>query len=366
MDNRGRLKGLDGLRAVFCIAIVIYHVNLSFDSVFSPWLDPIYSYGGYFGNYMFFILSGFLTAYHYKKKIIDKSCRIHTFFGKKLLKLYPVYFCSNLAVLLLDTDRFTIKKTLSTLLMISNGWFDGTDTPYNHPAWFVCILMICYVLYCITCMLAQRSSVLYPPVCCFMVFWGMFLEKADWNLPLHYRTCGEGYLNFFLGVLLFELLMTDRISKKRILTAAYAGAGLSAVLMVLSVSGGAPGDMRWWISALCACILSLAVYEEHLIRLLSLPLLQRAGKFSLSVYFWHVPAVRCFIRLKEKTGFPAADQRVNFCFYFLFLGLIAILSFYSLEKPFYNFKHAERSTDDSDETFIFREGSAEADHSSDF
>ena len=64
MEKRERFAALDGLRAVFGMGIVIYHVNGAFGSAFSGVLAPVYAYGGYFGNYFFFLLSGFLTEFH--------------------------------------------------------------------------------------------------------------------------------------------------------------------------------------------------------------------------------------------------------------------------------------------------------------
>ena len=37
MEIGKRLPGLDGLRAIFCVGIVLFHVNGAFGSVFSGW-----------------------------------------------------------------------------------------------------------------------------------------------------------------------------------------------------------------------------------------------------------------------------------------------------------------------------------------
>ncbi len=102
MEHKKRFAGLDGLRAIFCIGIVIYHVNEPLRWGGIKWLDPVYKYGGYFGNSMFFMLSGLLTAYHYKNKIIQQESTFRAFMEKRIRKIYPLYFLTNLfAVLLL-------------------------------------------------------------------------------------------------------------------------------------------------------------------------------------------------------------------------------------------------------------------------
>ena len=59
-----RFEAIDGLRAVFGLGIVIYHVNETFGAAFSEVLSPVYAYGGYFGNYLLFMLSGLFTHRH--------------------------------------------------------------------------------------------------------------------------------------------------------------------------------------------------------------------------------------------------------------------------------------------------------------
>lgn len=52
--------------------------NESFHSIFSILLAPVYCYGGYFGNYIFFMISGLLISSHYKKKICQKEIPFKT------------------------------------------------------------------------------------------------------------------------------------------------------------------------------------------------------------------------------------------------------------------------------------------------
>ena len=49
MEHKKRFAGLDGLRAIFCIGIVIYHVNEPLRWGGVKWLDSVYKYGGYIG-----------------------------------------------------------------------------------------------------------------------------------------------------------------------------------------------------------------------------------------------------------------------------------------------------------------------------
>lgn len=314
MDRR-YFAGLDGLRGIFCIGIVLYHISGIFQFAFSKWLNPIYEYGGYLGNYIFFMISGFLIAYAHQVNIREKTYTFACFMKKHLIKVYPAYLLSNITMMLVIKEPLTAPRTASTLLMISNGWFSGTDTPYNFPAWFLCVLFICYGLYFGVGSISRKYPKLYLPLCGAFVIWGMVLEACDWNVPLNYRTCGEGYLNFFLGALLAEIYVRGiggkhmKIASYVILLSTFAGVCLLGFDRL-------PGDMRWWISAVCAALVSLAVYEGWAARVLSCRLLHTIGTRSRDIFLWHIPVQQAFVRVV-----PQYHAESGFLLYLLTLSV---------------------------------------------
>ncbi len=326
MDTTKRFPGLDGLRAVFCVGIVLYHVNGSFGSVFSGWLGPVYAFGGYFGNYIFFILSGLLTALHYKEPILGGGCRFFSFMKKRLFRLYPLYLLSNLAAMLFPGTALTLPKTAATFLLLAFGGTDGSASPYNHPAWFLCVLTVCYFLYWLAGALSRLRPRLYLFLCVFFIICGMALMKRPADFPFLYQTCGEGYLNFFLGALLAEAAASPAVSRRLISAAgfaAFSGTALAAACLGLT---NLPGDMRWGITVLCAGLVSMALYAAPLIKLLSFPPLQLIGSCSFSVYLWHVPLVRWFLLLESKLGLVITDQRPNLLLYLALLLELSLAS----------------------------------------
>lgn len=76
--NPYRLVGLDGLRAIAAIAVLLYHL-----------LPGSFS-GGYLGVDVFFVLSGFLiTALLVKEKMCSGSIKLGRFWLRRLRRLYP-------------------------------------------------------------------------------------------------------------------------------------------------------------------------------------------------------------------------------------------------------------------------------------
>lgn len=309
--------------------IVLYHINKSFQSPFATLLAPVYQYGGYFGNYIFFMISGLLTARHFKKKICSKKLCFKPYICKRILKLYPLYFLSNLSMVLLlllkgNIESLNIRKLLSTFFMVSNGWI-SQDTPYNLPTWFVCVLLICYIIYYFIAKLSARFPTLYFSLCMFLVIWGAALELTAWDFPFHYRTNGEGYMNFFIGALLAEII--DKPYIKRIHMRIFNVISLT-LLCFLLISF----DIRWSITLICANLILMAIYWTNMINLLACSSIQKIGKCSLSIFMWHIPVVHWLLYSENIVGLPNINPIINLIVYFALLFAMSFFSHHYLEK----------------------------------
>lgn len=338
--NNERLAPLDSLRAVFGIGIVIFHTGELFGFAFSKALRPIYNYGGYYGNYMFFVVSGFVIALHYKERIVKGNWGFRRFMSRRLLRIYPIYFLSNIARILLGGVPLTFTRTFETLFMISTGWFGDGDSPYNLHAWFICVLMLCYIIYFVIGKISSRFNGAYPILCGFLIMWGAALEIMDWNFPFQYRVSGEGYMNFFLGVMLAELYGsfwaqgTGISQNKRKMARAVCYASLAVSLLLIFVFGldALPGNMRWWITLVCGELVLAALSGGIFSKICCLPLLQMLGKCSLSLTLLHGPLALFFKSIVDDWGL---DVNMGYILYLILAVAAAILSYYCLEKEFY-------------------------------
>lgn len=116
-----------------------------------PLTSFIGSYGGTLGNYMFFLLSGFLLSYGYRQRIAGREISFREFLMRRLRKLYPLYILSNLVMLLGDLVQhgisgINLKRIVLTILLQNGGGLE-TAHPYNGPSWFVSALLVCYMAY---------------------------------------------------------------------------------------------------------------------------------------------------------------------------------------------------------------------------
>ena len=94
------LPGLNGIRAIAAIAVIISHIGLNLK------LYSLQNFGGYslasFGVTMFFSLSGFLITYLLLiEKQKTKTIAIKNFYIRRILRIWPLYYFYLFLVLII-------------------------------------------------------------------------------------------------------------------------------------------------------------------------------------------------------------------------------------------------------------------------
>lgn len=96
MEKIRKLDALTGLKGIFIFVIVFYHtlpLTPLMDKI--PLTSFIHIYGGTLGNYVFFMISGFLICRNYRSRIHQGSISFPQFMKRRLQKLYPFYILSS-------------------------------------------------------------------------------------------------------------------------------------------------------------------------------------------------------------------------------------------------------------------------------
>ncbi len=84
------LNGINGLRAIAALSVVIFHMNMSFEKYNLKNLRTIDLAG--FGVTIFFAISGFLITYLLLKEKEMQSISIKKFYIRRILRIWPLYF----------------------------------------------------------------------------------------------------------------------------------------------------------------------------------------------------------------------------------------------------------------------------------
>lgn len=90
MSNKKYLKGVNGLRAIAAISVVIFHINRSFNE-FNLEVKKNLDLAG-FGVTIFFAISGFLITYLLSEEKESQPINVKHFYFRRILRIWPLYF----------------------------------------------------------------------------------------------------------------------------------------------------------------------------------------------------------------------------------------------------------------------------------
>ena len=203
-----RLYNLDFIKILATFGILFHHYQQFFNVVFSG----INFYGGKFSFgflvELFFMISGFLVAY------TDKGKPMYSFISKKYLRFFPSVFLAGIAFLLirtisfntlgydLDGRSYSMANIIASLFLFHTGWGFEFSYAVNNPVWYLCVLMLCYLIYYIAKHLFDKRT---PIFFLFLVIIVTLFNYFNISFPFFRQANVRGYASFFIGVLLHEI-----------------------------------------------------------------------------------------------------------------------------------------------------------------
>ncbi len=176
-----RLHGLDHLRAIAILLVLIFHYGFGTPE----WLDPIKRIG-WTGVDLFFVLSGYLIGYQLMKEIKNtENIFFKRFYLKRFLRIIPAY----LAVLAVYFSMPNLHEgselpPLWRFLTFTQNF--GLDTHHNNSfshAWSLCIEEQFYLLLPVTLALIfwLKLRKFAPFVIIALVLLGFIFRFYSWN-----------------------------------------------------------------------------------------------------------------------------------------------------------------------------------------
>lgn len=248
---RGEIVPLTGLRGLAAAWVFLYHaIELTGD--LDPLLTrPLRAVGtaGYLGVDLFFVLSGFVIAYHYVDAPLHRSWRDYVgFLWKRLARIWPahtaalLFFSCGLAIYSPSFD-LSLTGFLRSLTM-TQAWDFPARQIWNPVAWSVSCEWAAYLVFPAIALMTRRLSVR-------MAVLGIALAYLALYLAFRIGPMGEG--PFSLGL-------------QRIAASFTAGALVFRIWSLRRV----PMDVAGWC-ALGALICGASVIDMRLQRGLSMP-----------------------------------------------------------------------------------------------
>ena len=342
---------ITGMRGIACLFIMCFHYYCLYidDPSLGNQAMPLYPYSEFFFLYsknaveLFFMLSGFLTAYHYRKKIASMNPweYMKKHYGKLIIPsvIVTIWALAN-AFLTLQyvpgseeyVSQVTPLRVILSALMINTGWFTSykqTQLPVNSTMWFVNVLLLCYILYYVIRKLA-RKNIMYLILCGLLVILGWICLDHSPKLPFLWAMDGRGYATFFLGALLceFQTEAGEKIRKRVSFGWGIVIAVLFAARLIIGFENifGEVGSSLYvrYFEFFVAPGLILAVLNiEPLKKIFELKPLIWLGVLSAPLYYLHNNIMEDYRILNCLTGNPVSFSS----WYIMIAVLLSVIPF---------------------------------------
>jgi peptidoglycan/LPS O-acetylase OafA/YrhL len=295
MSRFDRLRGLDGLRGVAAIAVVVHHAQKGFG--LQHFADSFY-----LAVEVFFILSGIVLARRYEESIAESWTGAWRFMTDRLTRLYPLHIAAVLASALL------VASTGRTSILADVFMLQGIGLPivsFNLVSWSACTELWANLIYALLlrCRLGGRAVLIGTIGACTYVLQSNYAG----SLALSYNPTdvwvGAGLLmslaGFMLGVCLYRTVFASGLHTAISDFGADLGfAVCCGGLVLLSVTNDPtnPNRMHDYFALFCflpGLLLFAAAPGGYVQLVLRSAPLQWLGRISYSIYLlqflvWHL------------------------------------------------------------------------------
>jgi peptidoglycan/LPS O-acetylase OafA/YrhL len=317
----GRMRGLDGLRGIAILAVLVCHLWSESDPSKSNALTRSLM-GGWFGVDLFFALSGFLITGILLRARTSSDYFRH-FYVRRTLRIFPLYFAFLLVVFIVlprvEFTKFATPDAAYYWLYLVNlmPLFHAQESWQLGHFWSLAIEEQFYLIWPLVIYLTPLTALrIGIPI---MVL-GLMAMRAWWSTTAeNYYVIYTFTLTHLDAILLGSLaavILRDAMDLKRLHR--NAGAVLIVALMILvPVIWWNQGSLSWdsafginafipifsWIAAAVVLYVATAPQENHLRRVMEWPALVFFGTYSYCIYLVHNP-IHGFVMLLASPGRP--------------------------------------------------------------
>lgn len=251
-QTKHRVPGIDLLRGLCIVAVVVHHINLrihfrdsSLGQLLGPAANRVLFWNGYYGVRMFFVISGFLiTSWSLKRWGKLSQLNLRQFYRMRFARIMPCLAGLLLVLILLDrlgVPRFVVNTQHTSLLRASIAalgfhvnWLE-VKTGYLPASWDVLwslsVEEVFYILFPLLCILLRKQALLIGTLLCFVLigpFARVHTQNELWS-DYGYLSCMDGIA---FGCLAAMIAAKNRFSDKANLAFRISGALLCLLITV--------------------------------------------------------------------------------------------------------------------------------------
>ncbi|WP_436855289.1 acyltransferase family protein [Staphylococcus caeli] len=344
------MPGLDGLRAIAVIGIIIYHLN-------KQWLS-----GGFLGVDTFFVISSYLITslllYEFES---NGAIDLKAFWLRRFKRLIPavfvLVFTVTLATLIFKPELIvSIKQdAFAAIFYVSNWWYIATDVNYFEQfafmplkhLWSLAIEEQFYIFFPIVIVALLLTVKKYRNIT--LIFWiislislaiMIFIAQPHMHHSRVYFGTDTRLQTMLLGVILAFIWPPFKLKKNpnKALRTIIDGTGLMGLIVLFLLFIKVDDNSDWiynggfyLISGMTLFVIMSAVHPSgYFAKMLGNPLFIYIGKRSYSLYLWHFPVISFIHSYFVDGQMPVYVYAID-----IILTLIcAELSYRYIETPF--------------------------------
>ena len=316
----------------------------------------------------FFIVSGFIIAYHYATRFRPFKLNAYgRFLWLRLARIYPVHLLTLLVSVLMfaaakasgseltNPDFYTLSGLIQNLLLVQ-AWTIPTTFTWNSVSWAVScewLAYLCFPLIITATWRIRRPSLIIGSI--LVLLWGTTAIcqtlDAGWTVP--YGVGSYGLLRlagaFVSGCLLYNLYVVrwgDHANWGMVSAIAWATVAVGSALLTtpnaisewLAPFLGAPSQLNaLWLTPLCVLAIYAIAWERGPVSwLFCCEPMMAVGHFSYALYLTHFLVLIVLRRSLPLAPFSTANIALKlgllggYCF---LVGVVAIATYHLVEEP---------------------------------
>ncbi len=325
------------LRFILAFAIVLAHWRFSGIEMFGNFYEITWLGA----NQCYILISGMLFYLAYYQKLIDEELSPLKFLQKRLLRIYILYAVTVISEVLFNliagTFHLDYWDIFKALFFFGDSFFvNGSESPFNYPAWFLCPLFLSYILACIIIVLTKNKRSIWWFL--IPVVYGVFAYNTNEQLialPLIFSPRNSLYVAyFFIGFYLMIFLKEHKVNVwLKFLCFAFCFINLFIHFYFhdnekISVSiGEQTANFVIWIP------LIIALYGAKINICFDNKICKHIGNYSIHLWLWHIPYLS-FLRMIHYT---ISQENRFYMLLSLFLWCIASYLIQISWRPIFTF-----------------------------
>lgn len=345
-----KIKTLDGLRGYAALFVLIAH--LPFKEKLMPnfiitFLQKFQL--GYFGVEIFFVLSGFLITRILLKEKKSGKFSFKSFYWKRLLRIFPIYYISILIYLLIDN----LENIIYLVTYTSNYFFafNFSSSPFRHT-WSLSVeeqyyLIWPLLIYFFT-LKSSKKIIMYLTPIIVLVSTYIIIKNFDFNTSngLIYRGLQTKILSLSAGS--YFAFIEDKVKEVHFkIVCLLITIILVDLTFILNIKDlGFPNKipvafiLLLMYSLLASCVfilvLNLEYYQIKITRIFTNKIICFLGLISYGLYLYHLPILYYFEL--SHMHYEKEFNLIQLLIVMLLIFVFPILSYYIIEKPLLKYK----------------------------